>query len=73
MIQVTDLKIPLVGEGFTARVLFYGDRYAGTWQHGKIGGHMWGTIESAMSAEPAETNEAAAPGVNATEPRSPQQ
>ena len=28
-----------------ARVFFYGDRYAGTWQHGKVGGHMWGRIE----------------------------
>jgi hypothetical protein len=27
------------------RLFFHGDRYAGTWQHGAIGGHMWGRIE----------------------------
>ena len=37
--------IPGLGT-FTARVMFYGDRYAGTWQHGKAGGHMWGQIET---------------------------
>lgn len=47
MIQVTELTIPGMGSGFTSRVLFYGDRYAGTWQHGKVGGHMWGMIEKA--------------------------
>jgi hypothetical protein len=35
---------------FTARVLFYEDRYAGTWQHGKVGGHMFGKIEKAKPA-----------------------
>lgn len=45
VLQLTDLNIPLVGEGFTVRILFYGNHYAGTWQHGKIGGHMWGIIE----------------------------
>jgi N-formylglutamate amidohydrolase len=47
MISVTDLAIPLVGQEFTARVMFYRDRYAGTWYHGKAGGHMWGKIEKA--------------------------
>lgn len=50
VLQVTDLKIPLMGEGFTARVMFYKDRYAGSWYHGKVGGHMWGMIESAQAA-----------------------
>jgi len=54
MLQLTDLTIPLVGEGFTARILFYGNRYAGTWQHGKIGGHMWGMIESQAQASPKQ-------------------
>jgi hypothetical protein len=44
MITLTDLTIPTLGT-FTARVLFNGDRYAGTWQHGKFGGHMFGRIE----------------------------
>ncbi len=45
VISLTDLQIPGLGEGFTTRVLFYEDRYAGSWYHGKIGGHMWGKIE----------------------------
>jgi len=45
MISITDFTIPGLGT-FTARVMFYGDRYAGTWQHGKAGGHMWGQIET---------------------------
>jgi len=44
MITMTDLTIPTMGT-FTARVFFYGDRYAGTWQHGQFGGHMFGMIE----------------------------
>lgn len=45
VLSLTDLAIPLLGSGFTSRVMFYGDRYAGTWQHGEVGGHMWGKIE----------------------------
>lgn len=45
MITITDFTIPKMGT-FTARVFFYGDRYAGTWQHGKTGGHMFGSIQS---------------------------
>ena len=30
---------------FDSRVLFHGNRYVGTWQHGEVGGHMWGMIE----------------------------
>jgi hypothetical protein len=44
MIMMTDTSIPGVGT-FTARVFFYGDRYAGTWQHGEVGGHLSGRIE----------------------------
>ena len=44
MISLTDLTIPGLGT-FTSRVLFYEDRYAGTWQHGEVGGHMFGRIE----------------------------
>ncbi len=57
MISLTDLAIPGLGT-FTARVMFHGDRYAGTWQHGKSGGHMWGHIEPAKKAdEPAKKTE----------------
>jgi hypothetical protein len=44
VITLTDTKIPTLGT-FTVRLLFYGDRYAGTWQHGSVGGHMFGRIE----------------------------
>lgn len=44
IITITDLTIPTLGT-FTARVFFYGDRYAGTWQHGQTGGHLFGTIQ----------------------------
>jgi hypothetical protein len=43
VITLTDLTIPKLGT-FTARVLIHGDRYAGTWQHGDKGGHLFGTI-----------------------------
>jgi hypothetical protein len=44
MISMTDLAIPGMGT-FTVRVFFYDDRYAGSWQHGEFGGHMFGRIE----------------------------
>lgn len=44
VITLTDLTIPGLGT-FTSRVLIYGDRYAGTWQHGKTGGHLWGRLD----------------------------
>ncbi len=44
VIMMTGTSLPGLGT-FSVRVFFYGDRYAGTWQHGKVGGHMWGRIE----------------------------
>jgi hypothetical protein len=58
VISLTDLKILGLGEGFTTRVLFYKDRYAGSWYHGKVGGHMWGTIEKAPPDERRPGNDA---------------
>lgn len=46
VITLTNVTVPGMGT-FTSRVLVYGDRYAGTWQHDKIGGHIWGRIEHA--------------------------
>ena len=54
MISLTNLTIPGLGT-FTSRVMFYGDRYAGTWQHDKVGGHLWGVVEK----KPAEDKPAA--------------
>ena len=45
MVTLTNANLPGLGEGFSARVLFHEDRYAGTWQHGPVGGHMFGRIE----------------------------
>lgn len=41
-------KVTLPGLGtFSARVLFADQKYAGTWQHDAVGGHLFGTIERA--------------------------
>ena len=44
VVAMTDWNIPSLGT-FTCYVLFDGDRYAGTWQHGQVGGLMYGRIE----------------------------
>lgn len=49
MIMMTDTSLPGIGT-FTVRVLFYGDRYSGTWQHGTVGGHMSGRIEKSSNS-----------------------
>ena len=50
MVMLTDFAIPTLGS-FTARVFFYDDRYAGTWQHGTVvGGHMYGRIERSAAS-----------------------
>lgn len=51
MIMMTDTSLPGLGT-FTVRVFFYGDRYAGTWQHGPVGGHMSGRIERQTRTDP---------------------
>jgi hypothetical protein len=43
IVSITDFSIPTLGT-FTSRVMFYDDRYAGSWQHGEYGGLMYGTI-----------------------------
>ena len=44
VITLTDLTIPGMGT-FSSRVLIYRGWYAGTWQHGEVGGHLFGRIE----------------------------
>ncbi len=46
VISVTKFKVPTMGT-YTARVMIYGDHYAGTWDADDHGGHMWGKIERA--------------------------
>ena len=45
MITLTDLMIPGLGT-FSARVVIHDNKYAGTWRHGDVGGHMFGNIVS---------------------------
>lgn len=44
MITLTNLAIPGLGT-FTSRVVIYDNRYAGTWQHGAVGGNLFGRID----------------------------
>ena len=50
MIVMTDTSVPGLGT-FTCRVFFYGNRYAGTWQNGPVGGHLFGRIEKQAAAD----------------------
>jgi hypothetical protein len=55
VISVTELGFPGLGS-YTARVMIYGDQYAGTWQDNNNkahGGHLWGRIEKAAATQPA--------------------
>jgi hypothetical protein len=39
-------KITIPGLGtFSARVVFHENKYAGTWVHDNVGGHLFGRIE----------------------------
>lgn len=51
VMTLDELTIPGLGT-FTARVLFHGDRYVGTWQHGDHGGAMWGRVEKKTDTKP---------------------
>ncbi|MDB5336288.1 MAG: hypothetical protein JWN70_1907 [Planctomycetaceae bacterium] len=53
VITLTDLTIPGMGT-FTSRVLIYRGWYAGTWQHGKVGGHLFGRIEKLTEEKKTE-------------------
>ena len=54
VISLTDVTLPGLGT-FSTRLLIHGDRYAGSWQHDKVGGAMWGKITKAKPAEKKET------------------
>ena len=56
VITLDNFWIPAMGT-FGARVIIHSDRYAGTWQHDEVGGHMFGRIEKIEASEP-ETAEA---------------
>jgi hypothetical protein len=46
VITLDNFWIPGMGT-FGARVLIHSDRYAGTWQHDAVGGHLFGKIQAA--------------------------
>ena len=50
VITLTDMPIPLMGT-FTARVVVYGDRYAGIWSGADHGGQMFGRVVAAGESE----------------------
>ncbi len=61
VISLTNLTLPGLGT-FSSRVLFYGDRYAGTWQHGEVGGHLFGRVlakETVVKESDTEENDEA--------------
>lgn len=48
VITLDKVTVPGLGT-FSARVVLDGERYAGTWQHDAIGGHMFGRIVAAAA------------------------
>ncbi len=44
VMTLDNMTIPGFGT-FGARVVFHKDKYAGTWQHDEVGGHMFGIVE----------------------------
>jgi hypothetical protein len=44
VITLDDLTIPGMGT-FSARVVLHEKKYAGTWRHDQVSGHLFGTIE----------------------------
>jgi hypothetical protein len=60
VVTLTDTTIPGLGT-FSSRVVFYNNKYAGTWTHGKVGGHLFGTVGKADGeTKPATEKEAEA-------------
>jgi hypothetical protein len=55
VITLDDVGLPGLGT-FSARVVLHDGRYAGTWSHDRVGGHLFGTIAPA-AAGPADKPE----------------
>jgi hypothetical protein len=53
IITMTDMSIPGLGDSFSTRVVIYDGMYSGTWAHGKVKGHLYGTISKATEEKPA--------------------
>ena len=52
VMTLDNMTIPGFGT-FGARVVFHKDKYAGTWQHDDVGGHMFGVVELASAGAEA--------------------
>ena len=50
VITLDKVAIPGLGT-FSARVLFHDQKYAGTWTHDNVGGHLFGRIEKGETVE----------------------
>lgn len=50
IITLDKVSIPLLGT-FDARVVIINGKYAGTWSHDKVGGHLFGTIQKIEDSE----------------------
>jgi hypothetical protein len=48
VVVVDNVGMPGLGT-FSARVLFFNDHYAGYWQHGEVGGNLFGKIHRAKA------------------------
>lgn len=48
MIVLDSITIPGLGT-FSARVVFHDRKYAGTWKHDNVGGHLFGRVEPAKT------------------------
>ena len=53
VITLTRLTIPGLGT-FSARVVIHEGKYAGTWSHGEVNGHLFGAIERAKEENEAD-------------------
>lgn len=56
VISLTNLWIPGLGT-FSSRVMIYRDRYSGTWNHGDVGGHLFGVIKKEEQPEEGQKDE----------------
>jgi hypothetical protein len=56
VMTLDNLTLPGLGT-FSARVVLHDDKYAGTWQHDKVGGHLFGTISRAKDEKDGRTPE----------------
>lgn len=54
VITLDDLTIPGLGT-FSARVVIHDNKYAGTWRHDKVTGHLFGTIVKLEEKEDPKT------------------